>query len=67
MSYLKTHKWFYHIARAQADRYEIPYIETSAKERKCVDEAFYTLVRMIRQDRKQRPDPLPTNKCCLIF
>ena len=55
----------YEYARAQADRYEIPYIETSAKERKCVDEAFFTLVRMIRQYRK--PIPPEPNKCCQIF
>ena len=57
----------YEYARAQADKYGIPYIETSAKERKCVDEAFFTLVRMIRQDRKQRPGNSDHNICCQLF
>ena len=32
-----------------ADRYSIPYVETSAKTRLGVDDAFYTLVREIRK------------------
>lgn len=32
-----------------ADSYSIPYIETSAKTRQGVDDAFYTLVREIRK------------------
>ena len=35
--------------RALADSYGIPYIETSAKTRQGVDDAFYTLVREIRK------------------
>ena len=32
-----------------ADSYNIPYVETSAKTRQGVDDAFYTLVREIRK------------------
>ena len=32
-----------------ADNYSIPFIETSAKTRQGVDDAFYTLVREIRK------------------
>lgn len=32
-----------------ADSYSIPYVETSAKTRQGVDDAFYTLVREIRK------------------
>ena len=35
--------------RALAESYGIPYIETSAKTRQGVDDAFYTLVREIRK------------------
>ena len=35
--------------KALADSYGIPYIETSAKTRQGVDDAFYTLVREIRK------------------
>ena len=37
-------------AREQARHYGIPFIETSAKTRMGVDDAFYTLVREIRKD-----------------
>ena len=36
-------------AKQVADSYGIPYVETSAKTRQGVDEAFYTLVREIRK------------------
>ena len=35
--------------RQLADSYNIPYVETSAKTRQGVDDAFYTLVREIRK------------------
>lgn len=35
--------------KALADSYYIPYVETSAKTRQGVDDAFYTLVREIRK------------------
>jgi GTPase SAR1 family protein len=39
----------------------ITYLETSAKTRQNVEEAFYELVRLIRQHQiKERP-PLPVN------
>ena len=37
-------------ARELATSFGIPFIETSAKTRQGVDEAFYTLVREIRKD-----------------
>ena len=37
-------------AKEQAKHYGIPFIETSAKTRMGVDDAFYTLVREIRKD-----------------
>ena len=36
-------------AKQVADSYNIPYVETSAKTRQGVDDAFYTLVREIRK------------------
>lgn len=43
------------MAQAQevAKNYDIPFIETSAKTRMGVDDAFYTLVREIRKDVSQ--------------
>lgn len=37
------------VAKSLATSYNIPYIETSAKTRQGVDDAFYTLVREIRK------------------
>jgi len=37
-----------------ADNYGIPYIETSAKTRQGVDDAFYTLVREIRKYKDKK-------------
>ena len=37
-------------AKEMAKVYQIPFIETSAKTRMGVDDAFYTLVREIRKD-----------------
>ena len=36
-------------AKQVAESYNIPYVETSAKTRQGVDDAFYTLVREIRK------------------
>lgn len=41
-------------AREIAKQYGIPFVETSAKTRMGVDDAFYTLVREIRKDKEQR-------------
>lgn len=41
-------------AREVAKQYGIPFVETSAKTRMGVDEAFYTLVREIRKDKDRR-------------
>ncbi|KAL1117803.1 hypothetical protein AAG570_004118 [Ranatra chinensis] len=41
-------------AREIARQYAIPFVETSAKTRMGVDDAFYTLVREIRKDKEQR-------------
>lgn len=37
-------------AQDMAKQYGIPFVETSAKTRLAVDDAFYTLVREIRKD-----------------
>ncbi|KAG9508781.1 GTPase HRas, partial [Fragariocoptes setiger] len=37
-----------------AQNYSIPYVETSARLRHHVEDAFYTLVREIRRDRERR-------------
>lgn len=37
-------------AREVAKNYDTPFVETSAKTRMGVDDAFYTLVREIRKD-----------------
>ncbi|CAL4195719.1 unnamed protein product, partial [Meganyctiphanes norvegica] len=42
------------LAREAAKNYDIPFIETSAKTRMGVDDAFYTLVREIRKERDRR-------------
>lgn len=41
-------------AREVAKQYGIPIVETSAKTRMGVDDAFYTLVREIRKDKEHR-------------
>jgi len=41
-------------AREAAKNYGIPFVETSAKTRMGVDDAFYTLVREIRKDKERR-------------
>nr|CAH7749969.1 unnamed protein product [Callosobruchus chinensis]CAI5865993.1 unnamed protein product [Callosobruchus analis] len=41
-------------AWAVAKQYGIPFVETSAKTRMGVDDAFYTLVREIRKDKLSR-------------
>lgn len=41
-------------ARETARQFNIPFVETSAKTRMGVDDAFYTLVREIRKDKEQR-------------
>ena len=37
-------------AQEVAKQYGIPFVDTSAKTRQGVDDAFYTLVREIRKD-----------------
>ena len=54
----------FELAKSQATKYGIPYIETSAKERIGVEEAFYTLVRGIRKKRNAKPHPEPSCYCC---
>nr|AGJ03554.1 GTP binding protein Ras [Haliotis discus discus] len=41
-------------AKQVADSYGIPYVETSAKTRQGVDDAFYTLVREIRKYKEKK-------------
>ncbi|CAL1278528.1 unnamed protein product [Larinioides sclopetarius] len=45
---------YMHGAAELAKSYGIPFIETSAKTRMGVDDAFYTLVREIRKDRERK-------------
>jgi len=54
-------------ARDVARNYGIPFIETSAKTRMGVDDAFYTLVREIRKDRDkgQKRTRRKRGKCVL--
>ena len=49
----------------------IPFVETSAKTRMGVDDAFYTLVREIRKDREKKGRDRRANnrskkKCCIL-
>ena len=41
-------------AQDVARNYGVPFVETSAKTRMGVDDAFYTLVREIRRDREKK-------------
>ena len=54
------------LARKVASNYNIPFIETSAKTRMAVDEAFYTLVREIKNDKKRILQELreKNKNCC---
>jgi GTPase KRas protein len=56
-------------ARTKAESYTIPYIETSAKTRQGVDDAFYTLVREIRKykDKKDKNPSKKKKKKCIIL
>ncbi|GBP97598.1 Ras-like protein 1 [Eumeta japonica] len=50
------HAWAVDMAQARevAKQYGVPFVETSAKTRMGVDDAFYTLVREIRKDKELR-------------
>lgn len=54
-----------------AKNYGIPFVETSAKTRMGVDDAFYTLVREIRKDRerkgKDKKNKRENKKKCIIL
>ena len=54
-----------------AKNYGIPFVETSAKTRMGVDDAFYTLVREIRKDRerkgKDKKNKREKSKKCVIL
>ena len=41
------------IANSQAKRLGVPFVQTSAKTRMGVNDAYYTLVREIRKDRME--------------
>ena len=55
-----------------ARSYGVPFVETSAKTRMGVDDAFYTLVREIRKDREAKSREKKKNrnkikkKCTLL-
>ena len=60
-------------AQEVAKQYMIPFVETSAKTRLCVDDAFYTLVREIRKhkehrgrDRKKHRIGYRRKQCCFL-
>jgi len=60
-------------AQEVAKQYMIPFVETSAKTRLCVDDAFYTLVREIRKDKEHRGRDRKKHRigyrrkqCCLL-
>lgn len=55
--------------RNLAESYSIPYVETSAKTRLGVDDAFYTLVREIRKYKEKKGNKQSKKKkrkCCLL-
>ncbi|KAH3885852.1 GTPase HRas [Dreissena polymorpha] len=55
-------------AKQIADNYNIPYVETSAKTRQGVDDAFYTLVREIRvfKDKKGKSKKNKKKTCGML-
>ena len=55
-------------AKELAKAYNIPFVESSAKTRMGVDDAFYTLVREIRKHREHQSSTHADSvtKCCLI-
>ena len=59
-------EWTVDMARVRdiAHTYNCPFIKTSAKTRTGVDDAFYTLVREVRKDEKQRGDDNTKCGCC---
>jgi small GTP-binding protein len=56
------------LARCFADSLEMPYVETSAKRRARVDEAFHTLVREIRRKggAKKRTGRSGCSSCAIL-
>lgn len=58
-------------AKDVAKNYGIPFIETSAKTRMGVDDAFYTLVREIKRDKERRSREKgkvwPRKKWCCVL
>ncbi|XP_011172056.1 GTPase HRas [Solenopsis invicta] len=58
-------------AREVARQYGVPFVETSAKTRMGVDDAFYTLVREIRKDKERTGKPPGSSghkkrRCCVL-
>merc|ERR1719474_1319990 len=53
-------------ARDVARNYGVPFVETSAKTRMGVDDAFYNLVREIRKDREKGKMVNRKKKKCVI-
>ncbi|KAA0198321.1 hypothetical protein HAZT_HAZT008294, partial [Hyalella azteca] len=54
-------------AREVAKSYDIPFIETSAKTRMGVDDAFYTLIREIRKDVSAKKCYISAMPSCMQF
>lgn len=57
-SFLSKLYWSFKVAK----QYGIPFVETSAKTRMGVDDAFYTLVREIRKDKERGKKNRKNNK-----
>lgn len=53
---------FYFLSNQVAKQYGVPFVETSAKTRMGVDDAFYTLVREIRKDKERGKRNRKNNK-----
>jgi len=49
-------------AQQTAEQFGIPWMETSAKTRTNVEDAFYTLVREIRKYKQKNVEPMKTKK-----
>ena len=61
-------------ARAQAEEWKVPYVETSAKTRENVDKVFFDLMREIRarkmdtdgNNKKEKDKPRKKIKCTIL-
>jgi Ras-related protein Ral-A len=57
-------------ARARADGWGVPYLETSAKTKQNVDQAFYDLLRIIQKSKAEKQGGSTEQKqggCCVLM